>query len=77
LGRESRSFRYWREILRAIWSATIANSYAYRQSVSHSDGNAYFNANSNSYGYSHSQSNPNWNADRNPYWDTDNNSNPE
>ena len=47
----------------------IANSYAYRQPVSHSDGNAYFNANSNSYGYSHSQSNP--------YRNTDNNSNAE
>ena len=63
--------------MRAIRSATQphTDSCAYRHPFGHSDGNAYFNANSNSYGYSHSQSNTDWNANRNPYWDTDNNSN--
>ena len=70
-------FEYRREILRAIWSATVTDSYAYRQPISHRDADGYFNANSNSYGYSHSQSNSDWNGNRNPYWNTDNDSNAE
>jgi hypothetical protein len=66
-------FEYRREILRAIWSATVTDSYAYRQPISHLNANSdgYLNANSNSYGYSHSESDTNWNANRNPYRNTE------
>jgi hypothetical protein len=79
LGRFRRKFScgYRWEVLRAIWSLTHTNSYAYSKSISHLNAYADFNSNSDSYEYSHSQSNTDWKSNRNAYRNTDNNSNPD